>query len=483
MSSPPRVRFAPSPTGFLHVGGARTALFNWLYARHTGGIFILRIEDTDQERSSDAHTRVILDGLSWLGLGWDEGPYFQGEAVARHKADAEGLLLEGKAYRCFCTKEELEAQRKATAKGAEAFKYDRRCDRLPADEVAARVARGMPFAIRFRMPQEDIAWDDAVHGTISFHGRDLDDLIILRGNGTPIYNLAVVSDDIAMRVTHVLRGDDHISNTPKQIALYRALGAPVPVFGHLPMILGSDGKKLSKRHGATAVGDYQDLGILPAAMRNFLALLGWSPGEDREILSEAELIELFSLQGIQKKPAVFDTTKLEWMNGQYLSRLPAEELLPPVTRELDRLGARYDSPGLLVPCINAVKPRSRTLLDVARQVAVRLDASQVQLDDKGRGLVQKMGADYARSLTLAHGTLSVIAEPDWKSERILAALKITVEQQGLKLGDLLQPIRVALTGSTVSEPVNELLEVVGRTAALSRLAQAAEGHPGSGPPG
>jgi glutamyl-tRNA synthetase len=465
----PRVRFAPSPTGYLHVGGARTALFNWLYARKTGGTFILRIEDTDQQRSTDEHTKVILDGLSWLGLGWDEGPVFQGEAVARHRADAEGLLARDKAYRCFCTREELEAQRKATLKGADAFKYDRRCDRLPAAEVEARRARGMPFVIRFRMPQEDISWDDAVHGSITFHGRDLDDLIILRADGTPIYNLAVVSDDIAMRISHVIRGDDHISNTPKQIALYRALEAPVPVFAHVPMILGADGKKLSKRHGATAVGDYQDLGILPAAMRNFLALLGWSPGEDREIMAEAEMIELFSLQGIQKKPAVFDTTKLEWMNGQYLSALPAEALIPAVTRELDRLGVSSASADLLAPYINAVKTRSRTLRDVARQVAVRLDAGQVQLDDKGRALVEKMGDGYPRSLTLARRTLESIPEAEWKHQRILGALKETVETEGMKLGDLLQPIRVALTGSTVSEPVNELLEVVGRAASLARL--------------
>ena len=474
MPSPaPRVRFAPSPTGYLHVGGARTALFNWLYARNTGGCFVLRIEDTDQERSTDEHTRVILDGLSWLGLQWDEGPIFQGAALARHRADAERLLAEAKAYRCFCTKEELEAQRKATVKGADAFKYDRRCDRLPQAETEARVARGMPFVIRFRMPQEDITWDDAVHGSITFHGRDLDDLIILRADGTPIYNMAVVSDDIAMAITHVIRGDDHISNTPKQIALYRALEAPVPIFAHVPMILGADGKKLSKRHGATAVGDYQQLGILPAAMRNFLALLGWSPGEDREIMAEPELIELFSLAGIQKKPAIFDTTKLEWMNGQYLSLLPTEELIEPVARELQRLDINFGSPSVLVPYINAVKARSRTLLDVAKQVAVRLDSRQVELDEKGRALIQKMGDGYFRSLALAIDTLRALEERDWKSEQILAALKGTVAREGMKLGDLLQPIRVALTGSTVSEPVNELLEVVGRSSTLARLTTAA----------
>lgn len=467
----PRVRFAPSPTGYLHVGGARTALFNWLFARKTGGTFVLRIEDTDAERSSEAHTQVILDGLTWLGLDWTEGPIFQGAEVERHRRDAERLLAEGKAYRCFCTKEELDAQRKAA--GGE-FKYDGRCDRLSPEEVAARIARGMPSVIRFRMPQEDIAWDDAVHGRIGFHGRDLDDMVILRSDRTPIYNMAVVSDDIAMRITHVIRGDDHISNTPKQIALYQALGAPLPVFAHVPMILGADGKKLSKRHGATAVGDYQDKGILPAAMRNFLALMGWSPGEDREIMSEQEMISFFSLEAIQKKPAVFDTTKLEWMNGQYLSRLPTAELVAPVARELERMQVHFGDPHLLPPYIDAVKSRSRTIIEMAKRVAVRLDSRHVVIDDKGRKLKAKMGEAFIQSIKIGIETLSPLDEGHWTSDAILEALKSRAESNGMKLGDLLQPIRVALTGSTVSEPVNELLAVVGRSSSLARLTRAAE---------
>ncbi len=464
-----RVRFAPSPTGYLHVGGARTALFNWLFARKTGGRFILRIEDTDRERSTEEHTRVILEGLAWLGLAWDEGPLFQGAAVSRHREEAHRLLAERKAYRCFCTREELEAQRKATAQGAEAFKYDRRCDRLPEGEIAARVARGMPFAIRFRMPAEEISWDDAVHGPITFHGRDLDDLIILRSDQTPIYNLAVVSDDIEMRITHVIRGDDHISNTPKQIALYRALGQTPPVFAHVPMILGQDGKKLSKRHGATAVGDYKSLGIVPDAMRNFLALLGWSPGGDREILTPEDMVSLFSLEGIQKKPAIFDTTKLEWMNGQYLSLLPPGDLVDPVLEELARMG--IESPGAkeVIPYIESVRARSRTTLDLARQVAIRLEPSRAEPDEKARGLISKMGPRYEESLRAARETLESIPGGEWHSERILVALKDRVTRSGMKLGDLLQPIRVALTGSTVSEPVNELLAVVGKEKALARI--------------
>jgi glutamyl-tRNA synthetase len=464
----PRVRFAPSPTGYLHVGGARTALFNWLFARHTGGTHVLRIEDTDRERSTEAHTRVILDGLRWLGIEWDEGPYFQGEYAARHRADAERLLAEGKAYRCFCTREELEAQRARAEASGEGFRYDRRCHRLTPAEIDARLAGGDPFTIRFLLPEAEIAWDDAVHGRISFQGRDLDDFVILRSDGSAIYNLAVVSDDVAMHITHVIRGDDHISNTPKQIALYRAFGHEPPVFAHVPMILGPDGKKLSKRHGATAVGDYQHEGILPGAMRNFLALLGWSPGDDREIMSDTELIERFSLEGIQKKAAVFDTAKLEWMNGQYLSALSAAELSPGVQRELERMGLAAGNRDL-GPLIDVVKGRARTLLQLSERVAVRLDPSRAVLDPKGEALIDKMGPSFARNLRRAADALEALPVDGWQPEPILECLKRVADTQGLKLGDVMQPVRVALTGGTVSEPVNELLAVVDRATALRRL--------------
>ena len=468
----PRVRFAPSPTGYLHVGGARTALFNWLFARHTGGTLVLRIEDTDRERSTESHTRVILDGLGWLGISWDEGPFFQGAYGDRHRADAERLLKEGKAYRCFCTREELDSQRARTEAGGQAFRYDGRCGRLTADEVAGRTAAGEPSTIRFRVPDEELAWDDAVHGRIAFQGRDLDDFVILRSDNTAIYNMAVVSDDIAMDITHVIRGDDHISNTPKQIALYRALGRPLPVFAHVPMILGTDGKKLSKRHGATAVGDYQDQGILPLAMRNFLALLGWSPGGDREIVPEDEMIRLFTLEGIQKKAAVFDPAKLEWMNGEYISALPAEELLEPVRRRLGQLGVGHEGRDLR-PIIEAVKSRSRTILEMAERVAVRLDPSRSTLDAKGEALIKKMGAAFGANLRLVVQALGALSPDGWQAEPILDRLKALAEARGLKLGDVMQPVRVALTGSTVSEPVNELLAVVGRPRSLARLEEMA----------
>jgi glutamyl-tRNA synthetase len=417
-----RVRFAPSPTGYLHVGGARTALFNWLYARHEGGKFLLRIEDTDKERSSDAHTQVVLAGLRWLGLDWDEELVFQGARVERHREVADRLLAEGKAYQ---------------------------------DDGA----------IRFRLPPGEIAWDDAVHGRISFQGEDIKDFIILRSDRTPIYNLAVVVDDLDMRITHVLRGDDHISNTPKQIALYRALGAPLPVFGHVPMINGPDGKKLSKRHGATAVGDYQHLGILPAAMRNFLALLGWSPGGDREIMTLDEMVRLFSFAGVQQKSAIFDMTKLEWMNGQYLSMTPAEELYLLVAPQLAELGLNGDRAGVL-KAIAAVKTRSRTTLDVAKQVAVRLDAAQVKRDEKAMREIAKDPAAYRASL---EASLAALRDTDWTPAALEARLRRLAEERGVAAGKVFQPIRIALTGGTVSEPVNELLFVVGKDAALKRL--------------
>jgi glutamyl-tRNA synthetase len=424
---PTRVRFAPSPTGYLHVGGARTALFNWLYARHVGGKFLLRIEDTDKQRSTDEHTQVILDGLTWLGLDWDEELVFQGARVQQHQAAADRLLAEGKAY---------------------------------MDEGA----------IRFKVPAGEIAWDDAVHERISFQGEDLKDFIVLRTDRTPTYNLAVVVDDVDMAITHVLRGDDHISNTPKQIALYRALGTDPPVFGHVPMINGADGKKLSKRHGATAVGDYQHMGILPAAMRNFLALLGWSPGGDREIMTQDEMIQLFSFEGMLKKAAVFDTTKLEWMNGQYLSAATAEALFPIVAPQLAELGVTAERDAIL-RAIGAVKTRSRTTIDVTRQVAVRLDDKHVAMDDKAAKEIAKDPAGY-KSILVA--VVAALRNAEWTPEALEKTLRALADERGVAAGKIFQPIRIALTGGTVSEPVNELLMVVGKDAALRRLEAAAK---------
>ncbi|MBW7935506.1 MAG: glutamate--tRNA ligase, partial [Gemmatimonadaceae bacterium] len=369
----PRLRFAPSPTGYLHVGGARTALFNWLYARRFGGQFLLRVEDTDKARSTDESTRAIFEGLEWLGLTWDEDVVYQGANVERHRADAERLVANDHAYRCFCTAADLDFRRKVAEESEGAFKYDRRCDLLDRAEVARRVADGEPHVIRFRVPEGSTGWHDLVHDDISFPNKDIEDFVILRSDGTPIYNMAVTSDDIAMRITLVMRGDDHISNTPKQIMLYEALGAPLPKFAHLPMIHGTDGKKLSKRHGATAVADWQHEGILPQAMVNFLALLGWSPGgEFDEVMSIAELIAKFDADGLRKTAAVFDTKKLEWMNGQHLMRMPLDELGPLVAGKLAAAGLTTE--GELAArtswyhtLLELLRVRSRTVDDIVRQ--------------------------------------------------------------------------------------------------------------------
>lgn len=426
-----RVRFAPSPTGSLHVGGARTALFNWLFVQHArthgpdrDAVFVLRIEDTDKQRSTDEFTKVILDGMTWLGLTWDEGPVFQGAALTRHQADAHRLLDEGKAF--------LDGG-----------------------------------AIRFRANHEEVAWEDAVHGPITFHGKDLEDFVILRADGTPVYNFAVVSDDIAMRITHVFRGDDHISNTPKQILLYRAFGVPVPVFGHVPMILGTDGKKLSKRHGATAVADYQHLGILPHAMANFLALLGWSPGGDRELFFDAaELVEAFEFEGVQKNAAVFDPKKLEWMNGEHMKHLGPAWLVPQVFQPSDAVDQQRAE-----AIVAAVLPRSWTLLDVRRQARVRAGLDPVVFDEKATEFVAKDPAAYRAALTDAVQALEGV--PDWTPAPLEAALRQLAEAKGLKLGAVMQPVRIALTGGLVSEPVNELVAVIGKDDVLKRLRAAA----------
>lgn len=425
-----RVRFAPSPTGYLHVGGARTALFNWLFARSVGGKFLLRIEDTDRERSSEEHTRVILEGLEWLGLDWDEQPVFQGAGIERHQQLADRLLEEGRAYR---------------------------------DEGA----------VRFRMPQEDISWQDAVHGPIRFHGKDLNDLAILRSDRTPTYNFTVVCDDAEMGITHVLRGDDHISNTPKQLALYRALGYEPPTFAHVPMIHGTDGKKLSKRHGATAVGDHRHQGILPSAMRNFLALLGWNPGDEREVFYTAEeLIEAFSLERIQKSNAVFDPQKLEWMNGQHLSLTPGEAIWPLVERELADGGLVTDEstrPGLL-RCIDVVKERARTTHDLANRVLIRKTVRDFTPDDKANKYRRKNADTFHKALEEIATRLRGIEASQVEDPAYLDRMfRDMAESGGLKLGQVMQPVRIALTGETVSEPVTELVPLVGKEESLRRI--------------
>jgi glutamyl-tRNA synthetase len=467
MTAAVRVRFAPSPTGYLHVGGARTALFNFLYARKTGGAFVLRIEDTDRERSTDESTRTILDGMTWLGLAWDEGPVHQADGLARHRADAERLLGERKAYRCFCTPEELAAKREELQ---HEYRYDRTCYHVHAGESDRRAAAGEPFTVRFRVPEGTTEWDDVVHGVTTFDNGSIEDFIILRTAGTPIYNLAVVSDDVDMRITHVVRGDDHIANTPKQILLYRALGAAVPTFAHLPMILGPDGKKLSKRHGATAVGDYAGMGILPEALFNFLALLGWNPGDEREVMAPDELVEAFSLERINKKAAVFDTEKLLWMNGQYLARKPAGELLPMVGPQLlaEGLVSAEDlqtQPEWLLTLIDLLKVRARSTLEIAPQARALL-GERVEYDEAA---VAKQWRDPATAERLLAVREALAAVEPWTPEAIEPVLRGVAERLGVGLGKVAQPLRVALTGSAASPGIDQVLWLMGREKALRRI--------------
>jgi glutamyl-tRNA synthetase len=474
MSSPtPRLRFAPSPTGYLHVGGARTALFNWLYAKKYGGQFLLRIEDTDKARSTDESTRAIFEGLAWLGLGWDEDVVHQGANLERHQADARRMLDNGTAYRCFCTQEELAERRAAAEARNETFRYDRRCDRIPADEVTRRVAAREPFTVRFRVPDGATSWNDLVHDEITFPNRDIDDFIVLRTDGTPIYNLAVVSDDVAMRITLVMRGDDHISNTPKQIMLYHALGAELPTFAHLPMIHGIDGKKLSKRHGATAVGDYRHLGILPGAMLNFLALLGWSPGHDIEVMTVDRMIELFDVDGLQKKAAIFDPKKLEWMNGQHLSMISAAELLERVVPSLEAAGyatvAELDGRrDWLLGLLDLLKVRARTIDDVVRQAAPYFR----EAIDYDPDAVAKGWKDRAGSAEILERTREALASvPEWTAIATEDALRALAERLGFgdKAGKVFQPLRIALTGLSASPGIFDVLLVLGRERSLSRI--------------
>ncbi len=480
MSSYPaaRVRFAPSPTGYLHVGGARTALFNWLYVRRFGGQFLLRIEDTDKARSTDESTRAIFEGLEWLGLDWDEQVVYQGANLERHRADVKKLLDAGHAYRDFTPQAVLEERRAEAQARGEIYKYQREWAELPLHEEEARLERGDPYVVRFRVPDETgvTEWQDLVHERIAFPNKDVGDFVILRSDRTPIYNLAVVSDDIAMGITLVMRGDDHISNTPKQIMLYRALGVELPQFAHLPMIHGLDGKKLSKRHGATAVGDYQHEGLLPQAMLNFLALLGWSPGGDREVMSLADMVELFSPEGLQRKAAIFDPKKLEWMNGQHMSMMPLAELAPVVTRAIvaagyateESLAERSD---WYLQLVDLLRVRARIVDDVVRQAAPYF-LDEISYDPEA---VSKQWKDGDASLALLRSIRETLVEvSSWDATTLEAELRALAERHGIGGGKLFQPMRVALTGLTVSPGIFDVLVMQGRDRALRRLEQAIE---------
>ncbi len=474
-----RVRFAPSPTGYLHVGGARTALFNWFVARQArktdpeGSAFILRIEDTDRERSTQEMVDAIVEGMEWLGMDWDEGPFFQADGAERHRAEALRLLDEGKAYRDFTTPEELARLREEDPDQVIAFPRKHAREMGP-EEAARRAEAGEPHAIRFRVPPGETVWDDRVHGATRFNNADIEDLVILRTDGSPTYNLAAVSDDAEMEINLVIRGDDHLSNTPKQILLYQALGYPVPAFAHLPMILGPDGKRLSKRHGATAVGQYAERGILPQAMMNFLALLGWSPGTDQEVMTPDELVEQFSLDRVVKKSAVFDEYKLLWLNGQHLARMSGEALAREVVDRLERLRetarTRVDrDPEWFASLMELLKPRSRSLDDLARTARPYL-AQEIVYDPAA---VKK---HWARDPEAAAGHLEALRERledvEWTEEALEEELRALAAQREVGAGKLIHPLRVALVGEAVSPGIFEVLVLMGQERSLARMSAA-----------
>jgi glutamyl-tRNA synthetase len=490
----PRVRFAPSPTGYLHVGGARTALFNWLFARRTDGVFVLRIEDTDAERSSPEMVDGILDGLRWLGMNWDEGPliggpygpYSQSERFDRHRAVAERLVTEGHAYYCYCTPEELKARRDAAGasddKGA-GWRYDRTCCRLTRDDIADRERQHVPRAVRFRIPDgletlerlegRTLRFEDLVHGPIEFDAAHIEDFVIVRADGHPTYHLSVVSDDMDMAITHVVRGDDHISNTPKQILLYRALGAPLPQFAHVPLILGPDKKRLSKRHGATSVMEYAKEGYLPEAMVNFLALLGWSPGAgDRELFTTKDLVDAFSLEGISGGNAVFNPEKLDWFNQQHILRLTPDELARRVKPFLEAAGLwdagfLADRHAWFLAVLELLKPRVKRLGEFAAQgqffftEGVEYDPAAVEKHLRGM-------AEHLVALDAAFAELA-----PFDAAAIEAALRLVAEARGVKAASLIHASRVAVTGKTVSPGLFEVLALLGRKRVHERLLAAA----------
>jgi glutamyl-tRNA synthetase len=467
---PVRVRFAPSPTGYLHVGGARTALFDWLFARKHNGVFILRIEDTDVERSSEEMTRGILDAMTWLGLKWDEGPYLQSAGFEQHRDAVQNLLRSGNAYYCFCSPELLDSKRKEAAARKTDFKYDRTCLKLAPDEVKRRLESGERAAVRFKVPDGAVTFNDDVVGEVTVSSEMIEDFVLLRSNGQPTYHVSVVVDDIAMRITHVIRGADHISNTPKQILLYRALGAPIPKFAHIPLILGPDKTRLSKRHGATSVMAYQEQGILPEAMRNFLTLLGWSPGNDQEMFDDDELIRAFSLEGISRANAVFNPDKLAWFNAQYIAKLPFEKLIRYLKPEYMKAGLWRDSlekeeSEWFRFLIDVYRPRAKVLQDFPKLSRMFL-IDHVEYD---QAAVEKFLKDDGVRGYLKTLSDRLAALPEFTHESLEAAVRTVAEELGIKPAILMNASRVALTGQAVAPGLFDVMMLLGRDKTVTRL--------------
>src|SRR5947207_281229 len=479
-----RVRFAPSPTGYLHVGGARTALFNWLFASHFGGTLVLRIEDTDLERSTPEMVGGILQGLQWLGITWDEGPYYQTRRVDLYRAAAARLLENGAAYYCFCRREELEARRSKAAQEGRPTRYEGTCRRIGRGEALRRKDAGEPAALRFAVPENgSTGFDDAVFGNVEFANTELEDFVLLRSDGSPTYHLSVVADDIDLRISHIIRGADHISNTPKQVLLYQALGSPhplkgakggaelMPVFAHVPLILGPDKTRLSKRHGATSVMAYRDEGIVPEALRNFLALLGWTPPEGTpEVLGDAEVIRLFDLNAISRSDAVFDRAKLDWFNTEYIRAYSAERLLPLIGEEWEKAGVDVSAQQVankdwVLSTIDLLKPRARSLKDFAG--SFRAFFSDEYEPDPAA--VEKFLKDAGVRQLLVELALRYAALPQFTEQETEQVLRDFAAERGVKAGALINGARVALTGQGVAPSLFAVMNALGKAQTVVRL--------------
>ncbi len=488
MTSSVRVRFAPSPTGKLHIGGARTAIYNWAFARANGGTFILRIDDTDPTRSTDENTQIILRAMRWLGLDWDEGPevggdfgpYAQTDRLDIYKEAAQKLWDAGRAYPCFCTTEQLAADRAAAQARKDPFQgYQRRCRDLSREEAQARIDAGEPYVLRIKVPADrgDVVIHDAVHGDVVFDAKELDDFVIFRSDGTPTYNFATVVDDAMMGITHVIRGDDHLSNTPRQVMVYEALEAPVPTFAHISMILGADGKKLSKRHGATSVEEYRDAGYLSDAFVNYLALLGWSLDGETTVIPRDVLASQFSLERISKNPATFDPKKLDWMNAEYINAMSdadfADQIMLPELHEAGLIDDGFEADETWVDALAAiVKPRTKMPADAVGVAApVFATAQTLEYDEKSvaKGLAKEgMGA----VLDAARAALKAVSANAWTPEAIDGALEPLPEALDAKKRIVFQAVRVAVCGNMVSPPLGETMSLIGKDDCLARIDRA-----------
>jgi glutamyl-tRNA synthetase len=454
-------RFAPSPTGMLHIGGVRTALFSWLYARHHGGKFILRVEDTDRERSTDEAVRIILEGMQWLGLDADEGPYYQSQRFDRYREVLDSMLARGTAYRCYCSKAELEAMRLQQTLRKEKPRYDGRCRQRTVP------VPGVPPAIRFRNPDDgEVVVEDQVHGHTVFRNAELDDLIIARSDGTPTYNFCVVVDDLDMGVTHVVRGDDHLNNTPRQINMLRALGATPPVYAHVPMILGGDGAKLSKRHGAVSVLQYQEEGYLPDALLNYLVRLGWSHG-DQEIFTRTEMIAAFDLAQVGKAASAFNADKLLWLNQQHMMQAPLAQLAAGLRDQLTRFGVAVDDQALLEGVANAQRERARTLKEMAGN-SLYFFREFGEFDAKVAA--KNLSVESAPLLQAVADGLKQL--PEWNAGSVHGLISGIANVRGVSMGKVAQPLRVAVTGGGVSPPIDLTVVLLGREITAARLARA-----------